>query len=269
MLIDTHAHIYLPTYSNDISSVLDRAQEAGISHIFMPNIDESTVEPMVRLANEWHTNSNIKLYCMIGLHPGSIQPLYAKTQLSIIRTYLTATPAKLMVAIGEIGLDGTYEHIPMQLQIKILEEQLEWAATMKLPVVLHTRRAIDLTIDVVKTWINKGLKGVFHSFTGDTHQARQILDMGFKIGINGIVTFKKGGQQLRETLKYVPPDGIVIETDSPFLTPHPYRGKRNEPAMITYTFDVLCQIYGDRLTRETLKDVLKKNTFDIFDIIKR
>ncbi len=234
-MIDTHAHLFLPDFAKDLDEVVQRARQVGVTQILLPNIDETTVAP---LHETWNRYPDV-FAGMMGLHPLSIGNDW-QTQLDTIAKALEEAP-RPYVAIGEIGLDFYRPGAPRAVQEQVLETQLEWALSRNLSVSLHTRNAIDRTIEIVRPWAQKGLRGVFHCFTGTYEQARQILDMGFYLGIGGVITFPKvrlGPDVIRKTgLK-----GVVLETDAPYLAPQARRGKRNESAYLVYVRDYLAQL---------------------------
>ena len=220
-LIDSHSHLFLEEFAEDLPQVMARAREAGVTHIFMPNIDSTTIGPMLRVCREY------KGYCypMIGLHPTSV------------------------------GAD--YE--------KELDKQIEWALEYGLPVVLHCREAFDHIYNVLKPYQQTPLKGIFHSFTGTSEEACRIMEFAdFMIGINGVVTFKKS--TLPEVLKNIPLERIVLETDSPYLTPVPNRGKRNESAYVKDTLVKVAGIYGN--SPEKVAQVTSDNALKVFGMLK-
>ena len=228
MLIDTHSHLFLEEFSDDLPQVMERARQAGVSRIYMPNIDSTTIEPMLSVCADYPDFC----YPMIGLHPTSVNESY-RQELSIVRERLEAP--NNFVAIGEIGLDLYWDKTFLNEQLYVFEKQIEWALEYKLPIVVHSRGAFDYIYKVMEPYKNTALTGIFHSFTGNAEEAARLLEFGgFMLGINGVVTFKKSS--LPDTLLTVPLERIVLETDSPYLTPAPNRGKRNESANVRDTF---------------------------------
>ena len=235
MLIDTHSHLFLEEFSDDLPQVMERARQAGVSRIYMPNIDSTTIEPMLSVCADYPDFC----YPMIGLHPTSVNESY-RQELSIVRERLEAP--NNFVAIGEIGLDLYWDKTFLNEQLYVFEKQIEWALEYKLPIVVHSREAFDYIYKVMEPYKNTALTGIFHSFTGNAEEAARLLEFGgFMLGINGVVTFKKSS--LPDTLLTVPLERIVLETDSPYLTPAPNRGKRNESANVRDTFLKLVEIY--------------------------
>ncbi len=225
-LIDSHAHIYLPQFKDDLPVVIDRARQAGVAAVFMPNIDHTSVDSMLSVAAQYPG------YClpMMGLHPCSVKEDFAQ-ELYRVEEWLQKGD---FVAVGEIGTDLYWDKTFWPQQQEALRIQLDLALAHGLPFVIHCRESIDETIELVKPYAGR-LRGVFHCFTGTVEQAQQIVAVGFKLGIGGVATFKNGG--LEPVLEAVALDDLVLETDSPYLAPVPYRGKRNEPAYIKEVCD--------------------------------
>lgn len=258
MLIDTHSHLFLEEFSDDLSQVMERARKAGVSHIFMPNIDSTTIEPMLSVCSDYPD------YCypMIGLHPTSVNETYEK-ELAIVHKHLSGSDR--FVAIGEIGLDLYWDKTFLKEQLCVFETQIEWALEYNLPIVIHSREAFEHIYKVMEPYKNTPLTGIFHSFTGTREEAVKLLEFeGFLLGINGVVTFKKSS--LPEALTAVPLQRIVLETDSPYLTPVPNRGKRNESANVRDTFLKVVEIYG--MTPEYVSEVTSENALKVFGMIK-
>lgn len=231
--IDTHSHIYQDDYQEDIDQVILDAKKSGIGRIYLPNVDLDSIEPMVSLYNK----DSEYFRMMMGLHPTSIGGNFEK-QLQEIRSWFSRYPFS---AVGEIGIDLYWSQERLEEQKQAFRMQLNWAHEMDLPVVIHTRDSLSETLEIVNEF--NDLRGIFHSFGGSEEDARKILDSGdFMLGINGVLTFKNS--TLREVLKSIPLSKIVLETDAPYLSPVPYRGKRNHPAYIPLIVDQLSQIYN-------------------------
>ena len=220
MIIDTHAHIYLEEFEKDIDSVISNAQLNGVSTIFMPAINSQTHDKMIAIANRYSS------YCkaMIGLHPCYVKADY-ETELKIVDDYLSRFQ---FFGIGECGLDFYWDKTFVKEQYIALEYQIQLAIKYQLPIILHTRNATQETIDVIRKNKTKNLKGIFHCFGGTIAEAQQIIELGFYLGIGGVVTYKNAG--LDKVLADIDLKHIVLETDAPYLTPVPHRGKRNETA---------------------------------------
>ena len=254
MLVDSHSHLFLEEFADDLPQVMQRAREAGVTHIFMPNIDSTTIESLLSVCAAY------KEFCfpMIGLHPTSVNKNYKK-ELDIVAGQLASSNG--YVAIGEIGLDLYWDKTFLREQLLAFEKQVEWALEYHLPIVIHTREAFDYIYKVLQPYKETGLTGIFHSFTGTSEEAAKLLDFpGFMIGINGVVTFKKS--QLPEVLKDVPLAHIVLETDSPYLTPVPNRGKRNESARLKDTLIKVAEIY--RESPEVVAEATSENALKVF-----
>lgn len=257
-LIDTHSHLFLEEFSEDLPQVIERARSAGITHIFMPNIDSTTIDSMLSVCNTYND------YCfpMIGLHPTSVNADYEK-ELEIVARELRSF--NKYIAIGEVGMDLYWDKTFLKEQQIALDKQINWALEYDLPVVIHCRDAFDYIYNVLEPYKNTSLKGIFHSFTGTDDEAARILEFsGFLIGINGVVTFKKS--HLPEVLTKIPLEKIVLETDSPYLTPVPNRGKRNESAYVKDTLMKISEIY--RMSPETVGSVTSENALKVFGMLK-
>ena len=238
-LIDTHSHIYLSEFELDRDAILERAENEGIRKILLPAIDSSTHEGMLKLEEN---NPSVCL-CMMGLHPCSVKENY-REELKIARDYLEKRSFK---AIGEIGLDFYWDKTFTEQQYAAFHEQIEWALHFDIPIAIHSRNSTDECIKVIaehqKACLpdKQGkLKGVFHCFSGNTEQAKQVIDLGFYLGIGGVVTFKNSG--LDKVMETISLDNVVLETDAPYLAPVPFRGKRNEPAYLKYVVEKLADI---------------------------
>ncbi|QZT35698.1 TatD family hydrolase [Halosquirtibacter xylanolyticus] len=227
MIIDSHSHIYSSEFKNEYSDIIQRAKTAGVEKIILPNIDSSSINAMLRLSDEYPE------ICvpLIGIHPTSVNEDYDK-ELEIIEYWLNK---RKFHGIGEIGLDYYWDQTFKDEQIIVLENQLNWCLKYDLPAVLHIRDAFDDIFDVVTPFCKKGLKGVFHSFTGTIEEAHQAMELGFYIGVNGLVTFKNAG--IDKLVAQIPLEKLVVETDAPYLAPVPFRGKRNESSYVSYVID--------------------------------
>ena len=257
-LIDTHSHLFLEEFSEDLPQVIERARSAGVTHIFMPNIDSTTIDSMLSVCNTYND------YCfpMIGLHPTSVNADYEK-ELEIVARELRSF--NKYIAIGEVGMDLYWDKTFLKEQQIVLDKQINWALEYDLPVVIHCRDAFGYIYNVLEPYKNTSLKGVFHSFTGTDDEAARILEFsGFLIGINGVVTFKKS--RLPEVLTKIPLEKIVLETDSPYLTPVPNRGKRNESAYVKDTLMKVSDIY--RVSPEAVGRVTSENALKVFGMLK-
>jgi TatD DNase family protein len=249
---DTHAHLYLKEFRDDLEKVIERAMNNGVTRIFLPNIDSSSIEALERVSLQFKGTC----FPMMGLHPTSIGKNYLE-ELEIIEKQLQKPQ---YIAVGEIGIDLYWEKKFLKEQETAFRKQLQWARQRGLPVVIHARDSFDEIFRVMDVEEREGLSGVFHSFTGSAEQAEKILSYGFYIGINGIVTFKNAG--LDKVVKSIPPEKILIETDAPFLAPTPYRGKRNESSYVTEIGKRIAEIYG--IDVSVLAEITTQNALKLF-----
>ena len=251
-MIDTHAHIYLEQFDDDLEEVVKASLHEGIDRILLPNIDSSTTQRMTRSVQKF---PGICLP-MMGLHPCSVKEDY-KEKLEKIHDELVKGD---FIAVGEIGTDLYWDKTFWNEQQEAFNIQCEWALAEDLPIVIHCRESIPETIDLVRPWSNKGLKGVFHCFTGNLDQAKEITDMDFYLGFGGVSTFKNGGQD--KVLPYVDRTRVVLETDSPYLAPTPNRGKRNEPAFLKLIAQRIADLWETDLSE--VDQVTTTNAINLF-----
>jgi len=249
-MIDTHSHIYSEEFDHDSAQTIERAKDAGIEHIILPNVDTESLPRMLALEAKYPG------YChaAMGLHPTSVKENY-KEELAIVEAELKR---REWIAIGEIGIDLYWDKSFLAEQIIVFQQQIEWALEYKLPVIIHVRDAFRETMQALKPYKGKGLTGVFHSFTKSINEARDIIEFGgFMLGINGVVTFKNAG--IATTIAQLDPKHILLETDAPYLTPAPHRGRRNESAYTAYVCQKIAEIYNiptqeiDRITTQSAK----------------
>lgn len=234
-IIDTHSHLFVEEFDGDRAEVMQRAREAGVQRILMPNIDLASVEPMLKVCAEYPD------FCfpMIGLHPTEVTA-DNRAVLSRLKTLLDEHP---FIAIGEVGLDLYWDKTYKNEQLAVLEEQIGWALERDLPLVIHSREAFPELYALFSHYKDTPIRGIFHSFTGTADEALSLLGFqGFLLGINGVVTFKKS--TLPDALCDVPLSRLVVETDSPYLAPTPYRGKRNESAYVARVVERLAELYA-------------------------
>ncbi len=251
-LIDSHAHIYLEEFDGEVPQVVQNAKEVGIERIYLPNIDTGTIESMIQLEKDYPGF----FYPMMGLHPTSVKEDYTD-QLETIKKWLNE---RAFPAIGEIGIDLYWDDTYKKEQEKAFELQLNWAKEKGLPVVIHSRESFREIFDVVDRVNDDRLYGIFHSFAGNADDAQHIIKLGFKIGINGIVTFKNS--TLDEVVSGIDIDHLVLETDSPFLAPVPRRGKRNESAYLRYIAGKIAEV--KELSVEEVAEITTRNALKIF-----
>ncbi|UXP30854.1 TatD family hydrolase [Reichenbachiella agarivorans] len=221
-MIETHAHIYSDQFKGEIDEVIDSAKEAGVTKIYMPNIDSASIDAMLEMEHKYPD------YCipMMGLHPCSVKKDFQK-ELYLVEDWLSKRP---FAAVGEMGTDLYWEKEFFGQQKEAFTIQCDWAIQYKLPVVIHCRESMEETITLLEDYADTDLFGIVHCFSGTEEQAQRVIDLGFKIGLGGVSTFKNGG--LEPVIKNIDLSHFVLETDSPYLAPVPYRGKRNEPAYI-------------------------------------
>lgn len=257
-MIDTHSHIYSEEFDADRVEVIRRAREIGVKQIILPNCDSTTLPPLLVLEAAYPE------YChaAIGLHPTSVKTNY-KEELALVKSELERRD---YLAIGEIGMDLYWDKTFLSEQVDVFQQQLEWALQYKLPVIIHIRNAFRESMDALAPFKNKGLTGVFHSFIGTLEEAQEIIAFGgFKMGINGIVTFKNSG--LAGVLEKIALEHLLLETDSPYLTPAPHRGKRNESAYVNLVCDKLATIYN--LPKQVIDDITTENALTVFTKLQR
>lgn len=255
-VIDTHSHLFTEEFSEDLPEVMARARAAGVSHIYMPNIDSSSVADLLRVCEEYSG------YCspMIGLHPTSVSGGF-RAELREMKELL-GEPNHPFVAIGEVGLDLYWDTTFRQEQEEALREQIGWALEYDLPLVIHCRSALPELLRVLAEFPKRRLRGIFHSFTGTLEEAKLLLAYrGFMLGINGVLTFRKS--DLPYVLASIPLERIVLETDSPYLAPIPHRGKRNESGFIRHTLERLAEVYS--LPVEEVAKVTSENARKVFN----
>ena len=233
ILIDTHAHLYLDEFDTDRETVIQNAIRSGVKQILCPNIDSKSLTALDTLCESYPG------YClpMMGLHPTSVKENY-KDELEIIRKRLFESPQEQYIAIGEIGIDLYWDKTFLLQQQEVLELQLEWALSKKLPVAIHSRDSFDAIMEVLQNF--NSLTGVFHCFSGNVEQAEQVVNKGFLLGIGGVVTFKNAG--LDKVVLATDLSNIVLETDAPYLAPMPFRGKRNESAYVSLVAQKIAQL---------------------------
>lgn len=251
-IIDTHAHLYAEEFQTDIDLVIERAQKAGVSKIYLPAIDSSETEAMLALEEKF---PGICI-AMMGLHPCYVKENVSK-ELAHVRSWLDKRD---FVAIGEIGLDFYWDKTFTDQQYEAFDTQMQWALELQKPIIIHTRNAMQETINRVKPFAQKGLKGIFHCFSGSAESAKQIIDLGFLLGIGGVITYKNAG--LPEVLETVGLEHLVLETDAPYLTPVPFRGKRNETSYLSYIITKLAET--KRVSEEEVARITTANAELIF-----
>lgn len=250
MLIDSHAHLETPDFKKDLEAVIQRAKEAGVEYIFTVGTEKKDWRRTLTIAE-----SHPSIYAILGVHPHNAKEIDDETY-PLLRELCKNQKVK---AYGEIGLDFFRNLSPKELQLKRFREQLRWAKELRLPVVIHDREAHQETLEILKSEGAKECGGIIHCFSGDYQMAKACLDLGFYISIPGSITFKNA-ESLREIARRIPLESLLIETDAPFLTPAPFRGKRNEPSYVRYTAQKLAEVKNipfDKLAEATVQNALR------------
>ena len=251
-IIDTHTHLYLNQFKDDIDKVIQRSIDKGINKFIFPAIDSTHFDDMHDLKNKYPGS----IYLMSGLHPVDVKENY-REELEFV---VSSLKSHSYVAIGEIGIDLYWDKTYLKQQQDAFEFQIRLAIKNDLPIVIHCREAFDEIFEILDKENCDKLRGVFHCFTGTLDHANRAIRLGFKLGIGGVVTFKNGG--IDKFLNQIDLKHIVLETDSPYLAPVPFRGKRNESSYITYVIDKLSEIYG--LPIKEIASVTTKNAEKVF-----
>ncbi|MCB9283714.1 MAG: TatD family hydrolase [Lewinellaceae bacterium] len=252
MWIDTHTHLYLEQFDDDRGEAVRRALDQGVERMYLPNVDSRTIDGMLDLEGQFPG----QVIAMMGLHPCSVKDDY-KEELKLVETWLGRRD---FCAIGEIGIDLYWDKTHVEAQKEAFLTQVRWAKELAKPIVIHSRESIDLILELLQPEKEERLRGIFHCFTGTLEQARAIMELGFYLGIGGVLTFKNAG--LGKVLAAVPLESLVLETDAPYLAPVPYRGKRNESAYVALVGAHLADVKG--LPVEEVARVTSKNAQNIF-----
>jgi TatD DNase family protein len=254
ILTDTHTHLYAEQFDEDREEVIVKALELGIKRFFIPAIDSSYYDRMFALKKAFPEN----VFLMAGVHPTHVKADF-KEELAIVKKQLES---KQFYAIGEIGIDLYWDQSFIKEQQEAFRIQISWAKERKLPIVIHCRDAFDEIFEIMDEVCDDELNGIFHCFTGNKVQAEKIISYGFKLGIGGVITFKNGG--LDKFMSDIPLEHIVLETDSPYLAPAPYRGKRNESSYLINVLGKLVDIYG--IDPEEIAIITTSNSEQVFGI---
>ncbi|MFM7769099.1 MAG: TatD family hydrolase [Bacteroidota bacterium] len=253
MLIDTHCHLYLDEFKSDLEQVIERAKQAGVRKILLPNIDENSIRSMFDLQEKYPQ----LCYPMVGLHPCDVHPNFEK----ILMGMEPFISSKEIIAIGETGIDLFWEKSTLDLQIKSFEIQIKWAKKYNLPLVIHARDSFQEIVEVLDRHADSSLRGVFHCFTGSVSEIERVTDFeNFYFGIGGASTYPKNKYQ--EILPLIPLEKIILETDAPFLPPVPHRGKRNEPCFVAETASFVAKAL--KISRQELEHTTSQNAFRLF-----
>lgn len=251
-LVDTHAHLYSEKFNDDINDVIKRSQDAAVERIYMPNIDSKSIDSMLELEYLFPG------YCIptMGLHPCHVDNNFEK-ELYVVEDWLSKRP---FVAVGEMGTDLYWDKTNFELQKKAFIIQCDLAVKYNIPIIIHCRESVAETIQLVTDFDNKKLKGIFHCFNGDLKQANEVIDLGFVLGIGGVSTFKNGG--LDDLIIGTDIQHIVLETDSPYLAPVPYRGKRNEPSYVNEVAKKVADLKNSNL--EQVGKITTENAYKVY-----
>ncbi len=232
-LIDTHAHLYSRKFDADRADMVRRAIAAGVTRMYLPNIDSESIEAMLALETEFPENC----FAMMGLHPCSVQPDTYDKELALVEQWLGR---RSWAGVGETGIDLYWDKTTLDIQKIAFARQIEWAKDLNLPVIIHSRESNEECLELVQQGQDGRLRGIFHCFSGTADQARRMIDLGFMLGIGGTLTYPKS--ELPELLRDIPLDQIVLETDAPYLPPVPHRGKRNESAYVRLVAEMLSEV---------------------------
>ncbi len=254
-MIDTHTHLYSEEFDHDRTEIIQRASNKGVTHFYLPAIDSEYHQKMLDLEQEYPN----QIFAMMGLHPCYVKPETWEKELSIVEQYIRK---RNFCAIGEIGIDLYWDKSTLDIQIKAFEQQIDWAIEQDLPIVIHTRESFDETLEVLQRKKHPKLRGIFHCFSGNLQQAKEAIELGFLLGIGGVVTFKNG--KIDQFLHEIPLEKIVLETDSPYLAPVPHRGKRNESSYLDLVVGKLVDIYQKDFTE--IDKITSNNALEIFKI---
>ena len=253
-LIDTHCHLYLRECMDVIEDIMRRAEEAGVKKFFLPAIDSNEIDNLLSLEKKFPDSC----MAMMGLHPCSVKAGF-KEELDIVADWLGR---RKFSAIGEIGLDLYWDKTFINEQLEAFRTQIQWSLAYDLPIVIHTRNAMSETISVVKEYVGRGVRGIFHCFSGTYEEAKEIIGAGFYLGIGGVLTYKNSG--LAEVVERIGLESLVLETDAPYLAPVPFRGKRNESSYLKYIAEKLATI--KKLPVEEVAAITTANAEKIFSI---
>jgi TatD DNase family protein len=254
MITDTHTHLYSEQFDQDRDAMIQRAKDAGVQRFFIPAIDSSYTERMFSLKENYPND----VFLMMGLHPTSVKENF-KSELQHVKDWIDK---KSFVAIGEIGIDLYWDKTFLAEQQEAFQLQIQWAKQKNLPIVIHCRDAFDEIFEILELEKATNLRGIFHCFTGTLEQAKKAISYNMKLGIGGVATFKNG--KIDTFLSQIPLQNIVLETDAPYLSPVPFRGKRNESSYITYVVEKLAAIY--EVSFNDITKITTKNSKEVFGI---
>ena len=256
MLIDTHAHLYDEKFQDELATQIEKGKNLGLERILLPNIDVESIAKMDKLVQDFPETC----FPMMGLHPCYVKPENWKEELKTIKDTLYKNPSHY-IAVGEIGIDLYWDKSTLHIQQEAFVEQINWAKELNLPIVIHARDSFDELFEVLDIHNDDNLKGVFHCFSGNKEQAQKIIDYGgFKMGIGGVVTFKNS--TLPEVIAQFNINHFILETDSPYLAPAPYRGKRNEPSYVHLVAEKMSNIF--QVSEDEIAAATTKNAVELF-----
>lgn len=254
MFIDTHAHLFFPNFNGELDQVLERAQTAGVEKIIVPGTDLATSALAIQLADKYE-----QIYAAVGIHPHDTK----EWKDDLIDEIRSLASHEKTVAIGEIGLDYYYDFSPKKVQINAFEKQIELAVELGKPIVVHNRESNNDLMNIIRRYKNSDLRAQFHCFAGSLNDAYELIEMGHFISFPGNITFKKM-DSLRNILSGIKVENLLLETDSPFMTPEPYRGKRNEPAYVALVAEKVADVHN--LTIEEVAKTTRENVNKLFGI---
>jgi len=254
LLTDTHTHLYYETDEEKLAELMQRCFDNKVERLFLPNVDVASIAQIDQMVKKYPLNC----FAMAGLHPCDVKEDYELVLDEICQSMVD----REVYAIGEIGIDLHWDKTTLEIQRMAFKEQIKWAKDMELPIVIHCREAFDEVFEVLETEKGPDLRGILHCFTGNIDQALQAIELGFHLGIGGVVTYKKSG--LDEVLKHIPLAKIVLETDSPYLAPVPFRGKPNESSYLLHIAEKVSEIY--HISLEEVAAVTTANSRQIFNI---
>jgi TatD DNase family protein len=254
LLTDTHTHLYYERDEQRQKELMQRCFTHDIKRLFLPNVDVASIAMIDEMVARYPENC----FAMAGLHPCDVKEDFQ----TLLEAIYNSIEGRKIVAIGEIGIDLYWDKTTLDVQVNAFKQQIAWAKKLNLPIVIHCREAFDEVFEVLEAEKDEKLRGILHCFTGNLDQALQAIDLGFYLGIGGVVTYKKAG--LDEVLKHVPLEHIVLETDSPYLAPVPFRGKPNESSYLIYVANKLAEIYG--ISLEEVAAITTENSRKIFSV---
>ncbi|MDY0103231.1 MAG: TatD family hydrolase [Lentimicrobium sp.] len=257
IFIDTHTHIYLAEFDQDRHQIVGEAIQSGVKYMMLPNIDRSSMHPMLSLVHDFPDNC----FPMAGLHPTSVNENYREEMAAVEKSLEHGK----FYGIGECGIDLYWDKTFAQEQEIVFRQQIELALKHNLPLVVHIRESFNEVIRILKDVNHSELRGIFHCFSGSVEQAKQAIDLGFSLGLGGVITFKNN--KMQETLKQVDMKYLLLETDAPFLAPTPHRGKRNQPGYIPLVAAKVAEIKG--ITIEEVAAATTKNAMNLFKLTEK